>query len=266
MINRTLFKWEMKNSVKLLVIFGVILTMYVSVIIYMYDPKMMATLDSFAEIMPEIMSAMGMSTGSKTLTGFMISYLYGFILLIFPMIFSILRGNALIAGYVDKGSMTVLVAAPVKRKTIAFTQMMVLVSCSITLIVYVTALELLMIRLRFSGEAVLSELLALNAGLLSLQLFIGSICFFASCLFSETRYSVGFGAGIPALMYILQMLANVGEKAEAAKYFSLFTLFDPEGIVAGDTNAIICVGVLLAGAVVLFTLGVVIFSKKDLQI
>ena len=49
---------------KLLLIFAAIITMYVTIIISMYDPKMMETLDSFYEIMPELMAAVGMSTGA----------------------------------------------------------------------------------------------------------------------------------------------------------------------------------------------------------
>ena len=112
----------------------------------------------------------------------------------------------------------------------------------------------------------LSELLKLNAGLLCLHFCIGGICFLASCIFSDTKYSIAFGAGIPALMYVLQMLANAGEKAEKIKYFSLFTLFNPNGIVAGEANAITGVVVLLVGAMVLYIMGVVAFTKKDLHI
>ena len=128
MINLALYKREMKGSIKLLVIFAAVMALYISVIISMYDPELMKTLDGFVEVMPELMAAVGMSAGATSLLGFMISYLYGFILLIFPMVFCILRANGLIAKYVDKGSMVSLVAAPVKRRTIACTQMSVLLS------------------------------------------------------------------------------------------------------------------------------------------
>lgn len=53
MLNMTLYKREMKGSLKLLLIFGAVLTLYISIIIRMYDREMMATLDSFYEVMPE---------------------------------------------------------------------------------------------------------------------------------------------------------------------------------------------------------------------
>ena len=142
MMNLTLYRREMRGSIRLLLIFGAVMTLYISIIISMYDPEMMKTLDNFAEVMPDLMVSVGMKAHASNLLGFMVSYLYGFILLIFPMVFSILRGNALIARYVDKGSMLSLVAAPVKRRTIAFTQMSVLISGIVLLIFYSTILEL----------------------------------------------------------------------------------------------------------------------------
>lgn len=266
MINLTLYKREMKGSIKLLVIFAAVITLYVAIIISMYDPEMMATLDSFVEVMPEIMAAVGMSAGATSLLGFMVSYLYGFILLIFPMVFCILRGNGLIAKYIDRGSMVSLVAAPVKRRTIAFTQMIVLASGILILVIYSTVLEIVCAAISFPGELDAAELLLLNIGLLFLHLFIGGICFLASCIFSDTRYSIGFGAGIPALMYVLQMLANVGGNAEKAKYFTFFTLFHPDGIIARDSSAMIGGAVLLVGSIVLYTLGIMVFGKKDLHL
>ena len=266
MINRALYVREMKRSVKLLIIFGMILTMYVSVIINMYDPNMMNMLDKFREVMPELMAAVGIKAYAVNLLGFMISYLYGFIMLIFPLLFCILRGNALIAKYTEKGSMISLLAAPVKRRTIAFTQIGVLISGILLLILYSTIVELICAGSGFPGELDVSGLFILNGGLLCLHLFIGGICFLSSCIFSEIKYSVAFGAGIPAFMYVLQMLANAGGNAEKAKYFTFFTLFHPEGIIDGESSAIAGVLMLFAGAVVLYILGMIVFERKDLHI
>ena len=266
MTSMALYKREMKGSIKLLIVFSAIITMYVTIIIQMYDPQMMKTLDNFVEVMPEVMWADGMKANATNLLGFMVSYLYGFILLIFPMLFCILRGNALISKYVDKGSMVMLVAAPMKRRTIAFTQINVLVSGILLLIFYTTIVELICAISSFAGELDIKELFILNGGLLCLHLFIGGICFLSSCIFSDTKYSVAFGAGIPAFMYVLQMLANVGGNAEKAKYFTFFTLFRPDSIIVGESGAILGVFVLLAGAFILYVLGIMIFERKDLNI
>ena len=266
MLNLTLYRREMKNSLKMLLIFAAIMTMYISIIISMYDPALMATLDSFVDVMPELMASLGMRAGATTLVGFMVSYLYGFILIVFPMVFCILRSHSLIAKYVDRGSMVTLVAAPVKRRTIVCTQMLVLISGIVLLVLYATVLQLVICRVSFPEEDVITNVLKLNGALLCLHLFIGGICFLSSCFFSDSKYSIAFGAGIPALMFVVQMLANAGEKAEVLKYATFFTLFHPDGIVAGETGATVGAVVLLIGAVILFTTAMEVFRRKDLHI
>ena len=216
--------------------------------------------------MPQLMSAVGMTAGATSLTGFLVSYLYGFVLLIFPMVFCILRGHGMIAKYVDKGSMVALVAAPVKRRAIALTQAAALLSGILLLMAYITVLEIGCIAWLFPEELAVGTLLKLNGGLSCLHLFIGGICFLCSCAFSDARYSLGFGAGVPALMYVVQMLANMGGAAKQAKYFTFFTLFNPSGIAAGDAAALTGCLVLLAGAMGLYALGAAIFCRKDLPI
>ena len=49
MISLPLYKREMKGSIKVLLIFAAVITLYVTVIIRMYDPEMMKTLDDFVK-------------------------------------------------------------------------------------------------------------------------------------------------------------------------------------------------------------------------
>jgi ABC-2 type transport system permease protein len=266
MFNLALYRREMKGVWKTHVIIAAVLTLYIPVIISMYDPDMRETLDKLTEMMPGIMDAMGFKLGDASLLGFMASYLYGFILLVCPMIFSILCGHALIAQHVDKGSMVSLLAAPVKRGAIAITQMMVLATGIVILIVYSTILEITAAGIYFPGELDIPKLLFMNAGLLCLHFFIGGICFFCSCLFSEAKYSLGFGAGIPFLMFALQMLGNTGESAGWTKYLTVFTLFSPDRIAAGDTGTSLSMPALFVGAIALFIGAVTVFSKKDLHV
>lgn len=118
----------------------------------------------------------------------------------------------------------------------------------------------------FPGQLELEQLLRVNAGLFCLHLCLGGICFLASCLFSETKYSLGVGAGLPILMYVFQMMANMGGKAENAKYFTVFTLFQPEELAAGESGAVVGALVLLALGLVLYGAAVAVFTRKDLHI
>ena len=67
-------------------------------------------------------------------------------------------------------------------------------------------------------------------------------------------------------MYVVQMLANMGGELEKAKYFTFFTLFRPDGILAGESAALVGMAVLFIAAVMLFAAGIFAFGKKDLHI
>lgn len=266
MFSLPLYLREMKSSRKLLLMFSAVMAMYIAIMISMYDPALSKTLDDMTKAMPGIMAAVGIKLGTATLTGFLASYLYGFILIIFPMIFTILTANRLIARYVDRGSMVTLLAAPVKRKTVALTQLTVLLSGILLLLVFVTALELALASLQWPGQLDVGQLLLLNIGLFCLHLFIAGICFFFSCLFGDTKYSLGFGAGIPAFMFTLQMLANTGSKARVLRFFSFFTLYNPDGLMRQGQGAMLGIAALFVGAIVLIISAIAVFSKKDLHI
>jgi len=60
--------------------------------------------------------------------------------------------------------------------------------------------------------------------------------------------------------------ADAGEDAEKAKYFTFFTLFQPENLVAGKSSALMGVTILLIGGIALFAAGIFLFCKKDLYI
>ncbi len=266
MLNATLYLRGMKRSVKLLIVLCAVTTMYVWIIISMFEPQMAKMLDGYVDLMPELMSSMGMVAGATTLIGFICSYLYGFVLLVIPMLFCIIEGNALVAKQVDDNSMTSLLAAPLKRRTIILTQLCVMISGILIIDIYTTVLELICANHYFPGELDAGELLLLNVGLLALHLFIGGVCFTASCLFSEVKYSLAFGAGIPILMFVLKMLANMGGNAENVKYATFFSLFQPNEIAAGDHGALVCVAVMFVGAILLYGAGCTVFCKKDLHI
>lgn len=266
MFNFTLYKRELKGSLKMLLIFIAILSLYIPMIISMFDPKMEDILNQFTQAMPDLVAAVGMSGTSSTLLGFMSTYLYGMILLIFPMVYSIIRANGLIAKYVDRGSMVSLVGSPVKRTTVAFTQMTALVTGIFIIIGFSTVLEIAVAQAFFPGELDISNLLFLNLGLFGLQLFIGAFCFLCSCIFNDTKFSIGFGAGITSLMYVLQMLSNIGGAADYIKYTTFFTLFNPNGLVNSEKSAIIGIVILFLSTILLFGSAIIVFKKKDLHI
>jgi len=265
MFSLTLFKREMKANIKLLTVFIYILTMYIFMIVYMFNPSSGTGWDDIIKLMPSIMKAAGFTSAGDTLIGSVATGLYGMIVLMVPMVFSIILGNKLIAGYVDRGSMAYLLATPNKRVKIALTQALCMwVSIGI-LITYVTVVIMIASSIMHPGLLDIGKLVLMNVVVYFLHVAISGICFFASCISNDTKSSFSIGASIPIVLFLIQMLANLGGKLTNLKYFTIFTLFNTNDIIVGK-SIVLNVLILVAVAIALYGIGIFIFSKRDLPV
>ena len=266
MISGALFRKEARDSLGLWLIIVAVNALYFAIIVWMFDPELGSALKTFEEAMPGLMSMFGMVPAGENLTQFMGAYLYGMIMQIFPMVFTIVTANRLIAKHVDSGSMAYLLAAPVSRVKLAVTQLDVLVSGLVLMIASCTGLGILLAETMFPGDLTFRGFLLLNVACLCLKICIMGISFLSSCAANESRRSLAFGAGIPVLAYVLQMLSTQGEAAKNFRYASFFTLFNVSGLINAETTALLQAGVLLLIGLVLAVIGVLVFKRKDLHI
>lgn len=266
MISLPLFKRNMISAGKLSIIFIAILTMYTSVIIYMFDPELAKMLNQYQQMMPGVMSAVGMSGASGTLIEFIHTYLYGFLMLIFPMIFEIIIINNFVVKYVDSGSMACLLATPNSRKKIIITQLLSICLSIAFLIVVITGVGLACSAAMFKGELDISKYIQLNFSVLLLHFAISGITFFAACFFNESKGYFTLGAGLPILFYLINMLANMGGNLENLKYATIFTLFPGEKIISSGSGVFSSNLILALIGVILYIGGAACFVKKDLPL
>lgn len=265
-MNFTLFKREMKANYKLLLIFIGVLSLYASIIVAMFDPDMGKSLELMLESMPEVFAAFGMGEMGTTLLTFVVNYLYGFLLIALPSVFILILSNRLMARYISQGSMAYLLATPNKRKKIAFTQAMFLVINVLGLLIYITALCIIVGQVMFPGELEINKFVLVNIGLFGLLIFLSGLSFCTSSIFSDSKLSNGVGGGAIIAFIIIQMLSQVGEKFENLKYLTPLTLYHTDGLISGDNQAIWAVILLYIIGIILFGIGIHIFCKRDLSI
>ena len=260
MLNGALYRQGLRASWKPLVIFLAVLTMYDAVIVSMFDPRIGDLLATLMQTMPDIMAMFGMNNPGATLAEFLTNYLYGFLMLIFPLVFSAITANSLVARHVDRGSMAYLLAAPNSRTRVAFTQMTVLLTGVTAIIAVCTAVGWGCSAAMFPGvlEPLLSGIVA--------PLFLSGLCFFASCISNTTRLSLALGAGTATVFYLIQMLANMGGKLETLRYITLFTLFQPDKLLAGEAAGWVFAAVLGLLGTALYAAGILLFHRRDLPI
>ena len=264
MFNLVLLKKEFKSNFKILLIFASVLTMYGAIIVSMFDPKLVDSLNSMVESMPQMFALFGMNNFSSNLTDFLIDYLYSFLLIIFPLIFIVLLVNRLVIRYIDKGSIAYLFATPNSRIKIISTQILSAILEIFILNLYITILLIITSEIMFKGGLDIVKLIIINVGLFGLWFAFLGICILSSVSFSSTTISLWAGAGICILFMLFQMMSRVGEKAEFFKYLSIITLFSPTKY-STDFN-IFLIGVVCLFAVGIATniLAVIIFNKRDI--
>ena len=71
----TLIKKEMKSQIKILILFLIVISIYSTVIVMMYDPQLGESLHMMAQSMPELFAAFGMQDPGLTMMDFIINYL-----------------------------------------------------------------------------------------------------------------------------------------------------------------------------------------------
>lgn len=262
----TLLKRELKANYKLTLIFMGVLTLYCAMIVSMFDPKLGESLEMMAKSMPELFAAFGMDEAGATLLEFIGNYLYGMLLIGFPMVYIILLSSRLVSRYVDRGSMAYLLATPCRRSKLIATQIAVQLLGMFVLLAYVVGVCIGVSEAAFPGELDIPRFLLLNAGLFGLHVFLGGLCFCSSCLFNDAKYATGIGTALSIAFLLTQMLSQAGEKFEALRYATPFTLFDAKALVAGDETAVYCFLILYVLGAVLFGIGAAVFCKRDIPV
>lgn len=266
MISATMLKRDLISGLKLMVPFLLILTMYNSVIIWMYDPELIESLNEFQDIMPEMMAAVGMVGGTGTLLDFIHTYLYGFIMLFVPVIYVIMLVHRYVVKYMDDGSLACILAADCSRKRFVFTQMLAVVIMIFLLIAVMTAIGLGCCAAMFPGDLDKGKYLALNGAVVLFDLLVSGICMAAACFARDGKVYLSIGAGLPLLFYVIQMMANMGGELEKLKYATIYTLMPGQAIVSGDSGVLPCCLAMAAAWILLYAAGGIRFAKRDLSI
>lgn len=264
MISLTLLKRNLKSCLMPFFIIFAFLCLYTTVIIYMYNPELSSMLSDYQKALPEMMSAVGMSGIATNLLQWIQIYLYGFIMLLFPLIFVIILVNKLLMSYIDNGSIASLLATPNSRGKVIRTQLLSLFIWLTILMVAVSILGIAYSQMEFPGQLDVSKYIVLNICTLFLWFAVGSISFCTACFVSESKYYYLIGAGLPIAFFMFQMLGNMGDKLKGFKYVSLYSLLPTDKIVSDENDFWLPVIALLGIAIVLSIIGYYHFKKRDL--
>ncbi|MDF2908660.1 MAG: hypothetical protein K0R34_3981 [Herbinix sp.] len=261
MINLPILIQDIKSNIKFWLAFTMVLCLFMTVMTNVFTPAAIGGLGA----MTNGTIAANLLNGASTLIGFMANSFYTLMAIIFPMLYSIIVGNRLVAEKVDHGDMSGLLSTPTERITIVVTKAIYFI-CSLVLmwtVIYLVGIGVS--QLFQQGELDADTFLLMNIGCLLYHLAISGICYFASCVFNVSKMSMALGGGISLFFYVVALVVKLSDNLDVLKYFTLNTLYDTEKIIEGSGYGL-NFATLTIIAVVLYTAGIIIFCKKDLPL
>lgn len=260
MINIPYYRQIIKSNIKLLIVFTVVLCAFLIVICNVFTPTSLEGIENAVSgtIASNIISG-------NDLVGFLSNSFYAIMAILFPMIYSIIVGNKLIASKVDDGSMANYLSTPVSRCKIVISSAVYLVVSLLVMWCIATVVGIITCNIVQPDSLDIKTFLLLNLGVLLYHFAISSICFVSSCVFNTSKNSLLIGAGLPIFFFIVSLLVKLSDSLDVLKYFTLITLFNTTNIIAGSDYILQFVFLGIIG-LVLYLIGIVVFKKKDLPL
>lgn len=199
----------------------------------------------------------------STLISLYANGIFGMLGTMILIVFTIVVGNKLIAGEVDKGTMSYTLNTPVTRTQIVLSKMLFYV-LSIFLLGGIIGLFGTVSVIISGADVALGTFWILVLGFVLYGFAIGGICFFASCYFNKSGNSIALGAGISIAFFIFNSLSAIND-LEWLKYFTLNTLYDTSAIISGGEYVISLISLFVIGTI-FYIFGFSKFIKKDLPL
>lgn len=242
----TILKHEMRQGRNSLIIWTAAISFLMIICIFLY-PQMKGEMEDVGQMfsaMGSFTQAFGMDKlNFGTLTGF-----YGIecgnILGLGGAFFAALCAVSMLAKEEKEHTAEFLLTHPVSRLRIVTEKFGAIILQILLLNLFVLAAAAVSVAL-IGEEIPWKEILLLHLAYLLLQIEIAGICFGISAFLR--RGGLGVGLGLAAVLYFLNLIANIAESAEFLKYITPFGYAEASDIIADGRleGKFIFVGMLL---------------------
>ena len=260
----TLLKHELKQGAKTLAIWTAAIGFLIAICLFLF-PEMKGEMDGVSDMfasMGSFTAAFGMDRlNFGTLIGFY-AVECGNILGLGGAIFASLIAVSALAKEEKERTAEFLLAHPVSRVSVISSKLAALVIQIIIMNAVVFALSAACISM-IGEEPAWKEICLLHLAYFLLQLELAGICFGISAFLR--RGSLGIGLGIAAIMYFLNIIANISEKAEFLKLITPFGYAEGADIVSNGSLDAKLVLIGMAFALIGVAAAYFWYSRKDIR-
>ena len=260
----TLLKHELKQGAKTLAIWTAAIGFLVAICLFLF-PEMKGEMDGVSDMfasMGSFTAAFGMDRlNFGTLIGFY-AVECGNILGLGGAFFASLIAVSALAKEEKERTAEFLLSHPVSRVSVISSKLAALVIQIVVMNAVIFALSAACIA-AIGEEPAWKEICLLHLAYFLLQLELAGICFGISAFLR--RGSLGIGLGIAAMMYFLNIIANISEKAEFLKLITPFGYAEGADIVSNGSldGKLVLIG--MAFALVGVAAAYWWYSRKDIH-
>jgi ABC-2 type transport system permease protein len=267
LMNKHLFMLNVKQHYAVIVGVTGVLLMYTSIAAWMYDPTSAEAINNLLGILPDaLIRAFGFDGLGTDLTGYLSNYLFGFIYIMFPMLFVLFLVSKLIGRHIDEGSMVYLLSSPHKRSVVAWTQIGFFYSglfflFGINLLAAIAISEVL-----FPGSLDIAAYALLNGLAFAVISLLASLTFFLTMIKIDYTKGVSIAASITFYFFFSNMAYKLSSQVEFLQYTTLFRLIDVDSALELSSFAWWSLGLTIAATLGILFISVTIFEKRNLII
>lgn len=260
----TLLKHELKQGFKTLAIWTASIGFLIAICLFLF-PEMKGEMDNVSDMfssMGSFTAAFGMDRlNFGTLIGFY-AVECGNILGLGGAFFASLIAVSALAKEEKERTAEFLLSHPVSRVSVISSKLASLVVQIVVMNVVIFALSAACIAV-IGEEPAWKEICLLHLAYFLLQLELAGVCFGLSAFLR--RGSLGIGLGIAAMMYFLNIIANISEKAEFLKVITPFGYAEGADIVSNGSldGKLVLIG--MAFALIGVAAAYFWYSRKDIH-
>lgn len=222
-----------------------------------------AQLDQLIRSYPEALrQAFGISAGTyESVQGYLNAELFSLIVPLATAWFMIHGLAAAVCGAERRGTLDVLLAAPIRRRQYVAGWLGGMTAALVGLLVVLAVVVEVTAAAVGAGLPVV-DLVAAIVGLLPLTIFFGGITLLAAGVWDRAGVVTGVAAGVLVLMYFVHVLASLSGTVHAVDGLSAFHYY---GAAIQDGIDPVRACVLLAAGIVLAAAGALLLERRDIR-
>lgn len=260
----TIVKHELRQGKKTFFIWTAAIGFLLTVCVFLF-PEMKGEMDDFSEMF----SSMGAFTAAFGMDKLNFGTLIGY--------YAIECGNVLGLGGAFYASLSAvgILAKEEKDRTAEFllthpvSRVRIITEKLIAVLIQITVMNLIIYVLSVGSMAVIGEAVPwkeislLHLAYFTLQMELAGICFGISAFMRKG--SISLGLGIAAILYFLNLIANMAEVAEFLKYITPFGYCEGADIITDGSLDAACVAIGITFGIIGIVAAYMKYTRKDIQ-